>query len=264
MVSQSSHRRSVQADRAARRLPPSDTAAHDPVRVGWTGTIVLAHLCLAVGAPPYRISVTKKRFCDRQPPIGLAQVCQRISRFAESDANPHNLIVGFDECTQPARLMHLPKLGSESIANPAREHESSLQGSSPCSWWTFEIMLNTCTPRRMQRGKRITRILRFPSRRAQAPRDKPSRTGKMLMAGLGHPCCMARPVSYISSHGKGVRHRQTHGSHRPDRAGSLAALQARWQSSDQVDPCRRRWACRCRTGRLRVLRQRPLIPVPQK
>lgn len=69
---------------------------------------------------------------------------------------------------------------------------------------------------------------------------------------------MLSGVSYIASHGKGVRHRQTHRPHRPDRAGPLAPFEARLQSNDTSRPGDRRWPG-CRWGdRLSILRHRAL------
>jgi len=65
-------------------------------------------------------------------------------------------------------------------------------------------------------------------------------------------------LRYISSHGKGFRHRQTHRPHRPDRAGTLGSLQARQWSGHQSALHHRRWHCGCRGDCLSLLRRRAL------
>ena len=73
----------------------------------------------------------------------------------------------------------------------------------------------------------------------------------------------ASGVGYISCHGKGFRHRQTHGTHRLDRAGPLASPATRHRPRHQSDRCHRGRTCSCGGDRLPLLRRRTLIRTPQ-
>gem|GEM_PF-1901310 len=60
----------------------------------------------------------QKGLGDRQSPIGLAKLRQRIACVAKNNAHLHDLVVRLDQRTEAASLMHLPELYCRSIANP--------------------------------------------------------------------------------------------------------------------------------------------------